>query len=128
MTPEGVGAVKYWITIVDHYSSHVWVLFAHKKSQVYVRLKEWRKTTEEHFRSEIANWEFCSGWTRFFRTDGGGEYTSKEMEAEFRRQGIIHETTAPYTPEQDGIAERMNQTLTTRAITNLVASRIARKY
>lgn len=128
VTPEGAGKIRYWITIVDHYSSHVWVLFAYKKSQVYTRLKEWRETTEAHFRSQIANWEFCSGWTRFFRTDGGGEYTSHQMEAEFKRQGIIHETTAPYTPEQDGVAERMNQTLTTRATTNLVASHIARKY
>lgn len=50
------------------------------------------------------------------------------MEDEFRRQGIIHETAALYTPEQNGVAERMNQTLTTRATTNLAASHLPRKY
>jgi hypothetical protein len=34
----------------------------------------------------------------------------------------------PYTPEQNGVAERMNQTLTTRATTNLAASHLPRRY
>lgn len=63
-----------------------------------------------------------------FASDGGGEFTSHQMEAEFKRLGIIHETTAPYTPEQDGVAERMNETLVTRATTILIDSRLPRKF
>ena len=37
------------------------------------------------------------------------------MSAEFTKfledNGIIHETSAPRTPQQNGVAERMNQTL-----------------
>jgi hypothetical protein len=33
---------------------------------------------------------------------------SQQMEAEFRRFRIIHEVTAPYTPEEDGVAKCMN--------------------
>jgi transposase InsO family protein len=128
VTPEGPGGIRYWVVLVDHYTSTVWVLLAKKKSEVYTLLKDWRKQVESRLRNNIAHWEFCEGWTRFFRTDGGGEFTSKEMEAEFRKQGIIHETTAPYTPEQNGIAERMNQTLVTRATTMLVDSRLPRRY
>ena len=128
VNPISQGGYRYWIVLVDHYSSNPWVLFARNKSSVYRKLKQWRKFIEAHFRAHIANWEFGPGWTRFFRTDGGGEYTSKQMEDEFRRNGIIHETTAPYTPEQTGIAERMNETLTTRATTNLAASYLPRKY
>lgn len=119
---------RYWITLVDHYKSHVWVLLAKKKSHVQGLIKAWLKHVEAHFRTQIANCEFCAGWIRFFGTDGGGEFTSKQMEDYFRREGIIHETTAPYTPEQDGVAECMNQTLTTCATTNLVASHLHRKY
>ena len=113
VTPISEGGYRYWIVLVDHYTSHPWVLFAKRKSQVFRKMKEWRHWAEKHFHTHIANWEFLPGWTRFYRTDGGGEFTSKEIEDDFRRQGIIHETTAPYTPEQNGVAERMNLTLVT---------------
>ena len=37
-------------------------------------------------------------------------------------------STALYRPERDGIAEHMNQTLTTHTTTNLIVSHIAWKY
>ena len=45
------------------------------------------------------------------RTDGGGEYTSKEFEAFSVNEGIVHEVTAPYTPQHNGLAERRNRTI-----------------
>ena len=45
---------------------------------------------------------------KVIRTDNGGEYTSIEFEGYLRNYGIIHEKTAPYTPEQNGLAEVMN--------------------
>jgi hypothetical protein len=66
VTPEGPGGIHYWVVLVDHWSSNVWVLFAKKKSQVYKLLKEWRKNVEAEFHGQIANWEFCNGWIRFF--------------------------------------------------------------
>ncbi|KAK2407746.1 secreted RxLR effector protein [Trifolium repens] len=42
------------------------------------------------------------------RTDRGGEYYDPIF---FQSVGIIHETTAPYTPQQNGVAERKNRAL-----------------
>ncbi|KAM1821220.1 hypothetical protein ACFX14_023411 [Malus domestica] len=43
------------------------------------------------------------------RSDNGGEYINREL-SEFRcDQGILHETTCPYTPQQNGVAERKNR-------------------
>ena len=45
------------------------------------------------------------------RSDNGGEYVSQEWENFFDNNGIIHQKTIPYTPQQNGIAERKNRTL-----------------
>lgn len=42
------------------------------------------------------------------RTDRGGEYYDPVF---FQSVGIIHETTTPYTPQQNGVAERKNRVL-----------------
>ena len=40
----------------------------------------------------------------------------------------MHQTTAPDTPEQNGLAERMNQTITGRALAMLIDSKLPRTY
>ena len=40
--------------------------------------------------------------------DRGGEYYDPVY---FQSTGIIHQTTTPYTPQQNGVAERKNRTL-----------------
>ena len=45
------------------------------------------------------------------RSDRGGEYMSKEFQEYLVTQSICHEVTCPYTPKQNGAAERENCTL-----------------
>ena len=47
-------------------------------------------------------------------TDRGGEYLNNELKDFYSAKGIVHQTTAPYTPEQNGKAERLNRTLMER--------------
>ena len=48
---------------------------------------------------------------KILRSDSGGEYTSNDMTKFCQEHGIIHEVTAPYTPQSNGVAERKNRTL-----------------
>ena len=50
-------------------------------------------------------------------TDNGGEYMGKEFQLICKCEGIIHETTPPYTPEHNGVTERHNRTLQEGALT-----------
>ena len=43
--------------------------------------------------------------------DRGGEYIKGELNTWCIEQGILHEYSAPRTPEENGKAERLNQTL-----------------
>lgn len=45
------------------------------------------------------------------RSDRGGEYGTTFLKEFCEQNGIIHEVSAPRTPEQNGIAERKNRTL-----------------
>ncbi|GAA0170397.1 hypothetical protein LIER_24665 [Lithospermum erythrorhizon] len=45
------------------------------------------------------------------RSDRGGEYGSESLIDFCERNGIIHETSAPYLPQQNGIFERKNRSL-----------------
>ncbi|CAL9016991.1 unnamed protein product [Prunus brigantina] len=48
---------------------------------------------------------------KVFRTDNGGEYVNNTLASFFHAQGIIHQTTTPFTPQQNGVSERKNRQL-----------------
>ena len=62
------------------------------------------------------------------RTDNGGEFTSKEFEAHLTREGVRHELTVPKTPEQNGVAERMNRTLVETARSMLIHANLPHRF
>lgn len=47
---------------------------------------------------------------KILRTDGGTEYRSNRLKNWLENSGIIHQTTTPYTLQQNGVSERMNRT------------------
>jgi hypothetical protein len=49
------------------------------------------------------------------RTDNGGEFCGKEFDQFYKKCGITHQNTTPYTPQQNGVVERMNKTLMDKA-------------
>ena len=42
------------------------------------------------------------------RSDHGGEFTSKAFEVFCEKHGVRRHLTAPYSPQQNGVAERKN--------------------
>jgi len=53
------------------------------------------------------------------RSDNGSEFRNTNVEEYLDEEGIKHEFSAPYTPQQNGIVERKNRTLIEAARTML---------
>jgi transposase InsO family protein len=45
------------------------------------------------------------------RSDNGTEFKNTQVKDYLDEEGIKHEFSAPYTPQQNGVAERKNRTL-----------------
>ncbi|GAU13535.1 hypothetical protein TSUD_346390 [Trifolium subterraneum] len=95
------GGNKYFITFVDEYSRMIWLYHIKAKSDAFEVFKIFKTLVEKQSDKQI----------KVLRTYGGGEYTSKEFENYCKDQGIIHEVTAPYTPQHNGLAERRNKSI-----------------
>ena len=61
---------------------------------------------------------------KVLRSDRGGEYFSNEFNTFCEENCIIHECTAPYTPQHNGVAERKNRTYLEMINSMLVFSKL----
>ncbi|KAG3103598.1 hypothetical protein PC121_g930 [Phytophthora cactorum] len=49
------------------------------------------------------------------RSDNGMEFVNNKVADIWQRNGIVHQRTVPYSPQQNGVAERMNRTIMEKA-------------
>lgn len=101
-TPSGN---RYFLTLIDDHSRFAVVRLIKSKDEVAGVVQEYIAEMSTRFgRKPIA-----------IRTDNGKEYVSRELENFLRKEGIQHQLTVPYTPQQNGVAERKNRSLTESA-------------
>ena len=99
--PASIYGHRYAMSFTCDFTDHVWSQPLKSKDQTLAVF-----------------WMFCAqiktqyGLSiRFFRSNQGGEFMSKEFSTFLEEQGIQRETSAPDTPQQNGLAERMQQTI-----------------
>jgi transposase InsO family protein len=84
------------------------VFFLQEKSQTQETLKKFLRWAQNEF----------GLWIKKIRSDNGIEFKNSQIEA-FLEEGIQHEFSSPYTPQQNGAVERKNRTLMDMARTML---------
>ncbi|UYV69157.1 hypothetical protein LAZ67_6002607 [Cordylochernes scorpioides] len=89
------------LTIIDDASIYTRVYFLKRKGDTLEKFKEWMKEAENQTGFSLKR----------IRTDNGLEFCSSPWDIFTKAHGIVHERTMVYTPEQNGVAERMNRTL-----------------
>lgn len=98
-----LGGALYYITFIDDSTRKVWVYFLKRKSEAFDAFRRWKSLVETETGLKL----------KCLRSDNGGEY--EVFKPYCAEQGIRLEKTVPGTPQQNGVAERMNRTLNERA-------------
>ena len=90
------------------------MLFMKHKSEAFEKVKEYLTFIERRF----------GHLPKILRVDNGSEYINKDLKGWCREKGIELQTTAPYSPSQNGVAERFNRTLLELARAMLIAKKL----
>ncbi|BBG97487.1 transposable element gene [Prunus dulcis] len=117
-TISSIGGKHYFVTFIDDHSRKVWVYFLKHKSEVFEAFKRWKAMVENETGLKIKR----------LRTDNGGEYEDTRFKKFCYEQGIRMERTVPGTPQHNGVAERMNRTLTERARSIRIQSGLPKQF
>ena len=92
---------RYFITFIDDCSRKTWVYFLQDKSEAFNAFKNFKTHVDNEVERTI----------KILCTDRGVEFCSKEFQDFCDEYGIQRHLTTSYTPQQNGISKRKNQTI-----------------
>ena len=107
------GGNRYFATFIDDYSRYTYVYLMKHKDEVFDKFKLYKSIVENQKEKKI----------KILRSDIGGEYFPSIFTSFCEEHGIIHQNTSPYTPQQNGLAERKNRTLVDMVNSMLLSSK-----
>jgi transposase InsO family protein len=100
-TYRSIGGNSYDLVVVDDYSRYTWVFLLSDKLNVFSTFKGFAKRAKNNFDLKIKK----------IRSDNGSEFKNSKIEDYCDEKGVKHEFSVKYTPPQNGVVERKNQTL-----------------
>lgn len=105
LSPLTWDGARYFITFIDDFTHFTHVYLLSHKSQANEKFQEFYAIVTAKFNVKLSR----------LRLDNGGEYRSRLFLHFCKKNGIDLEWTIPDTPQQNGIAERMNRSLLEKA-------------
>ena len=98
MSHVSLRGYEYYVIFIDDFSKKTWIFFLKAKSEVFKCFQEFKALVENQTGKKI----------KVMRSDNGGEYIDSKFVDFCASEGIWREFTVPYTPQQNGVAERKN--------------------
>lgn len=114
ITPPTPSGNRYFLLLVDDYSRFMWVALLPTKDQAPVAIRRIQAAAERKSGHKL----------RALRTDRGGEFTVSHFQEYCAELGVRRELTAPYSPQQNGVVERRNQSVVGTARSMLKAKHL----
>ena len=101
MSAASINGYKWTATYLDDHTRYGMMFFLKHKDEQFDAFKTYKALAERQ------TWQKLKS----IRTDRGGEFLSKEQKRYLQEHGIEHQTLMPYSPQQNGRAERFQQTI-----------------
>jgi hypothetical protein len=94
-----INGMKYFVTFIDCFSRMTQVYLMKHKDEVFKYFWDFCALVKGQFNTQV----------KMIRTDNGTEYVNKQFSSFLSENGILHQTSCPDTPPQNGVAERKNR-------------------
>ena len=94
-----VSGMKYLVTFIDCHTRMTWAYLMQHKDEVFKCFQNFYSYVKTQFNVQV----------QMLRTDNGIEYINKGFSNFLSEHGILHQTSCPDTPPQNGVAERKNR-------------------
>ncbi|POW08205.1 hypothetical protein PSTT_07720 [Puccinia striiformis] len=115
--PEDIFGKKYVLTMRDHASTYIWIGILEARADAPAKILEWI----HHLKNTLGRMPKC------LRSDNAPEYTGT-LRKHLNAIGVEFAPVTPYSPEQNGEAERVNRTIGDMARTMLHESGMPRNF
>ena len=89
------------MSFINDISRKVWTYALKHKDRVFEKFKEWKSLVENQTSKKVKK----------LRTDNGLEFYNQQFGSYCANEGIMRHMTVNFTPQQNGLVERMNSTL-----------------
>jgi hypothetical protein len=99
--PATPGGRCYFLLLVDDLSHYMWVMVLGSKGEAANAIK----------RVQVAAEAECGHKLRVLRTDNGDEFTAAEFASYCADEGVQRHYSTSYSPQQNNVVERCNQTV-----------------
>ncbi|POW08045.1 hypothetical protein PSTT_07776 [Puccinia striiformis] len=101
ISPATNGGARYFLTIVDQHTGFIHTVILKEKSQATEAIRAYK----------IFHGKQTGCTIKKLVSDGGGEFCNNTLEQLLEDEGIRHNVSPPYTPQNNGLAERANRTI-----------------
>ncbi|KAK9947388.1 hypothetical protein M0R45_003016 [Rubus argutus] len=109
---------KYYVLFIDDCTRYCWIFPMKNKNEVFSYFQSLCAFVKNQFSTTI----------KCLRSDGGGEYMSTVFKSFMNSNGISHQVSCPYTPEQNGVSERKNRHIRETVVTMLQTASLSSEF
>ncbi|GJV27675.1 retrovirus-related pol polyprotein from transposon TNT 1-94 [Tanacetum coccineum] len=109
---------RYYVAFIDDYSRFTWLYPLKTKTGFYSVLPVFINLVQTQ----------CSRKIKTFQSDGGTEFVNQIVRKIFEDNGTFHRFSCPYTPQQNGRAERKHRHIVETGLAMLFNAHVPASY